>query len=332
MMQSAKRYFLLGLCIILFVGSSCSKEDEASPDNGEVTWGSGIKIPADLQGRLIYDWVDEGVLTVDTRTGAKSVLLNEEVRGNGFDISRDGRIRLTSTDIRGNYDASQYTLSNVADGSIVSQFEFYPPNGGSKYNSGLLSPDNSLIAIKPTFEEGIIILDKSGKEVVHLTAINNNAFTRNDRVEWLPGNGIVFTNGKYILKAVPPYTNATLVKEMNYQDWGNVKVSQDGQKISVLIDKHIYLMNIDGSNLTQVTTSKTQELEAVFSPDGKYLLVGSDFRRTGVFGAVHNLKIIPADGKLYDLDAEQMASSSAIPVIPKGETKIETSDGIMLWR
>jgi len=56
-------------------------------------------------------------------------------------VSRDGKLRLTAGDIQGNYDATQSTLSNTADGGIVSQFTFYPPNGGSKFNNGKLSPD-----------------------------------------------------------------------------------------------------------------------------------------------------------------------------------------------
>ncbi len=314
-------------CALFLLLSSCSKDNAPGPDGN-----NGTPLPVDLEGTLLYDWVDEGILAVDVKTGQKSVFITDDVRGNGVDVSRDGKLRLTSGDIQGNYDASLYTLSNTADGSIVSQFTFYPPNGGSKYNYGKLSPDNALIVIPPTFKEGIIVLDIEGKPVVHIEAINNEPFDQNDAVEWLPGNALLFTHGKHILKASPPYTQATLVKEMNYESWGSIHPSQDGQRLTVRIDKHIYMMDIDGGNLTQVTESNFTENAGVFSPNGKYLLVGSDYRRTGPFGSIWNLKIIPADGKLYNVDPIAPNSEGVIPVIPVGEDKIEACDGIMLWR
>src|SRR5690606_40947972 len=67
--------------------------------------------------------------------------------------------------------------------------------------------------------------------------------------------------------------NLTLVKEMNYENWGNLRVSNDGKKVSMFINDHIYIMDIDGSNLNQVTDSDGSEVFGEFSPDNKYLLV-----------------------------------------------------------
>lgn len=328
-MISNIRYVVRYAFILAVLSSSCGKSDSPTPDDG---LNGGTTLPADLEGTLLYDWVDEGVLAVNVSTGIKSTFITDDVRGHGFDVSRDGKLRLTAGDIQGNYDATQYTLSNTADGGIISQFTFYPPNGGSKYNHGKLSPDNTMIAIPPTFDEGIILLDVEGNLIEHLEGLNNEPFDRNDNVEWLPDNALLFTHGNYILKADPPYNQATLVKEMNYESWGSIHASQDGQKLTVRIDKHIYLMNIDGSGLTQVTESNFDEIEAVFSPNGNYLLVGTDYRRTGPFGAIWELKIIPADGKRYNVDPITPNSEGVIPVIPVGEDKPEASDGIMLWR
>jgi len=311
-------------CALLLV-LSCSK------DNNTRT-GGGEPLPADLAGTLLYEWVDEGVLAFDARTGHKSVFLTGDIRRNGFDVSRDGRLRLAAHDIQGNYYETQYTLSNVADGSIVSQFTFYPPNGGSRFNHGKLSPDNKLIVIPPTLDEGIIVLDTEGHAVVHIENINNEPFDLYDEVEWLPGNALLFTHGNYILRSSPPYTEAMLVKEMNYESWGSIHPSHDGQRLAVCIDKHIHVMDIDGGNLKQVTESNAQENKAVFSPNGNYLLVGTDYRRTGAFGAIWELKIIPADGKLYNVDPNEPNSKGVIPIIAMGENRLEASDGDMLWR
>lgn len=91
-------------------------------------------------------------------------------------------------------------------------------------------------------------------------------------------------------------------------------------------------MGMDGSNMKQVTTSNFKEAVAEFSPDGKYLLVGTDYRQTGPFGWMWELKIIPNDGKEYNVDPIAANTPGVIPVFVKDKDKIETSGGQMIWR
>lgn len=51
-------------------------------------------------------------------------------------------------------------------------------------------------------------------------------------------------------------------------------------------NNHIWMMNADGSHLVQVTTSDKVEAIPEFSPDGKWLVLGSDYRATGSFGHI----------------------------------------------
>ncbi|WP_118194414.1 hypothetical protein [Albibacterium indicum] len=88
-------------------------------------------------------------------------------------------------------------------------------------------------------------------------------------------------------------------------------------------------MNIDGSNLVQVTDGDGVENFAEFSPDGRHLLVGTNYIHAPVSGkSTWNLKIIPADGQKYDINN----SPEVIPVIPSNTNSLLKADGETFWR
>ncbi len=91
-------------------------------------------------------------------------------------------------------------------------------------------------------------------------------------------------------------------------------------------------MDVDGNNLKQVTSSNFKESMPAFSPDGKYLLIGTNYRSTGTLGYLWDLKIIPNDGKQHDVGLETNSASEVLPVIWKGKDRIESADGQMIWR
>src|SRR5690606_7803714 len=96
--------------------------------------------------------------------------------------------------------------------------------------------DNSLIMLQPDFDNGIVIMDTEGEVRYRLDAINGTALTIRDRAIWLPDNSILVAfDDRYLLKSSAPYTSLTLVREMNYEQWGNMRVSMDGQRLSLYI-------------------------------------------------------------------------------------------------
>ncbi len=294
---------------------TCSKEQE-SPKGSQIS------------GTLYYEWAGH-IFGYDLGTDQKFTFFEHTNDLNGWDVSRDGKILLTSKFIPGRTDVTQYTLSHAEDGNIISQFEYFPLDG-ERDNIGILSPDNSLIAIKPTRAEGIVIVNTEGEVLHHLEGVNGEKINQFAEVLWLPGNVLVFTHQQHILRTDPPYNDIEHIKEMDYELWGNLHASFDGERLSLKIGNHLYLMNIDGSDLKQITESNHKEREAVFSPDGRHLLVGTDFY-PGVFSkGKWNLKIIPADGNTYQVDSDD--SNLVRPVIPKGEKFIEQCTEIMLWR
>lgn len=322
------KWFMKGK-LLLIIGMiccfcSCHKKDDLSPQQGGGNKGYG------LSGFLVFDWATEGILKIDLKTGKQSTVLASDVSRYGWDISLDGKKILQSTEDPDDIDANIYTYSNISDGTIVSQFKYYP-YGSTDITNGYLSADETMIAIQPDFDYGIIILDMKGKELNNLTGFNGQSFGYGTEIAWMPDNSLLFTQGNSIYRTNPGFTKATLVKTLNFQSWGDISVSPDGNKIAFYGGNHIWMMNGDGSNLVQVTTSDSQEKTSAFSPDGKYLLVGTDWHVTGPFGSIWNLAIIPADGKQYNVNEGEDKNVISIKS-SEGSDQTQACDGFMYWR
>lgn len=311
---------IIPVLVALALLFSCSKDDD----------GNQGPAAGSLSGTIIYEYTTD-VKQVDLKTGTESSYFSYNAYStNGWDVSLDGTLRLISERPPGTIYETRFMLVSTTDGSILKDFIYIPKNGSTRDYAGELSPDNSLILLQPHFDNGIVLLDMNGEEVYHMEGINGQKLTLGDEACWLPGNSLLVRfDDKYLLRADPPYTHLTLVREMNYEQWGNTRTSRDGKMLSLYIGQHIYLMNVDGTGLTQVTESGTGENMAEFSPDGRHLLVGSGYVHAPVSGWSNwQLKIIPADGKLYNLDD----SPEVIPVIPTGQSSPVKAGGNSLWR
>ncbi|MET0242790.1 MAG: hypothetical protein ABW174_04955, partial [Flavitalea sp.] len=154
----------------------------------------------------------------------------------------------------------------------------------------------------PDADNGLVIVNRKGEVLHQMRGINNERFEYGDGAIWMPDGSLLFYFRDKILKSDPPFTTLSLVKEMNYESWGNLSVSKDGKQLSLYIGDHIYVMDADGNNLTQVTQSNSIENLAKFSPDGKHLLIGINYLHAPYTGSKWDLAVIPNDGKKYDID------------------------------
>lgn len=321
-----KKTNLLLIVVYLMLLTACSK-DNNGPDDGNNGY------PSALKGTIYYDWATEGILKVSLPDGVGSAFIPDNSKLNNFDISWDGKYKLTVVNEQtvGKYPI-RFTLSDIANGSIVEEFVYHSP-GLNAYCKGYLSPDNShIVLLSNDKEDGITILKRNGEFVGRIHDINGQELDFNHQCLWLPGNALLITHKNYIIRLDPPYTSGTLLKEMNYDDWSDVAVNPADNQLAMRIANHVYTMDMDGSNLKKVTTSNFKEAVPEFSSDGKYLLVGTEYRQTGPFGWMWSLKIIPNDGKEYNVDPIAPNTPGVIPVVVKGKDKIETAGGQMIWR
>ncbi len=306
--------FKVSLISMMFL--SCSKSDD---DKSNLS----------LSGNIYHEYTSD-VKNIDMRTGNETNFFSYNAYNTvGWELSRDGKLRIVSAREPGMYDRNVFTIVNTANDQIIKSFEYVPRNGNSTKNTGKISFDNSMIMVAPDGMNGITIMDMDGTIKYEMSGIGDIPFSSQDDAYWLPGNSILVSFQNKLLKSVPPYTSLTLVKEMNYENWGNVRVSNNGQKISMYVNKHIFMMDITGENFQQVTSGNGDEAFGEFSPDGKYLLVGADYFHAPLSQNSHwFLKIIPADGKKYDMDS----SPEVKPVIPKGQSSAVRAKGETFWR
>jgi len=270
------------------------------------------------------------VYQLDLQTNRQSTYFSFNTYGfNSWDMGLDRQFRLTSEREAGVFDVAKITLIRNSDGTIADEFDYVSPKGVDTDVKALLSPDNKKVLYSPTFDNGIVITDLDGKVLTHLEAVNTEtgpmAFGISDEVRWLPGNRIVFTlNERYIFRSDPPYTDLTLVKEMPYTVWGNLRANKQGTQLAMMVSNHIYVMDVDGNDLRQVTESSGGEIQADFSPDGKHLLVAKKIGPTFFYW---NLAIIPNDGRVYNMDSDE----EVIVIQPEGEEILPAVDGPTFW-
>ncbi|MEP6464678.1 MAG: hypothetical protein ABJB05_00170 [Parafilimonas sp.] len=321
------------LCVIVFaissVLTSCSKGSDAPGNGGNNNGGGGDNGGNNSSlgtGHIYVQWADEGVKDIDLQTAAESTLLPNTTGLHSYYISQDGTKILQSSTASGtDYDANLYTLTNL-DGSIIQQFKYYPAEGD--YTFPQLSPDATMIAVPPTFDDGVVIMNTSGKVLYNFATINGNKV--NGGIDWLPNNELLISTSAGIWHIGSPFKTAYFITKPNFASWGDIAASPDGKKIAFTGGSHIWIMDIDGTNLKQVTTSSTVEAYPVFSPDSKSLLVGTDYQETLATSYIWYLGIIPADGNTYNVDPGK--DTNVVEVIPKGETQPQPGDDYMYWR
>ncbi|GGH14474.1 hypothetical protein FAZ19_07440 [Sphingobacterium alkalisoli] len=311
---------LIGLSLTF--GTSCSKDDTPPGSSS----GSHV-------GTIYYENY-EGFSKVSLATKQKTIIKHT---GNHYNwhITGDGTTILEMTDGRssGRPDHIHFTIRNLGTGEHIKDFFYRPVKGGSIFQEADLSPDKSMICIFPSFDEGFVFLNAAtGAVMAHIEDINGEPIPRNQSFAWLPDNSLLIKWKQHILKTKYPFDDITIVAEFDTEAFHSFSVNAQGTRIAMKYQKHIAVMNTDGSGFYMATSGSEEESSASFSPDGKYLVVGTDVRSIGVPGSVPSqqsfMKIIPADGKTYAVDQD---GADIVPVIPQGETSAEPQKGLMVW-
>lgn len=252
-----------------------------------------------------------------------------------WDVSLDGTriIEITSGRTDGMADQVKFTSRAFDGGGEKNEFYYRPINGGTIYISGKLSPDNRLFCIAPTFEEGLVLLQADGGGILgHLEAINGERISRNTDFCWLPDNSLVICWKSFLLRLSPPYNGVEVMKEMPGANFGHITANRAGTKMAMTLNDHIWVMDIASGELYQATESTGKEVSPAFSPDDKFIVMGTGYKTIGVPGSVPSyqsyMKVIPADGKTYNVEVD---SEGVIPVIAEGEVSAEPLKGEVVW-
>nr|WP_068888723.1 PD40 domain-containing protein [Pedobacter panaciterrae] len=314
-------YFII-LCAVITGLSACSKKGDDGPIDSS-HFGSG---------NLYYDWSEGAGLAVvyklDLNNASRSKALAYNANRHAWDVSRDGNKMIQSLADPNDFDSEIYRIINMSNGQTISEFK-KPGTELSSFTEPIFSPDMTLIAVPPTFDRGLLILNMQGQLIKEVVTIGGNKIK--GHISWMPDKSILCTVGNTIYRLNNSYTYGNIVSTINFSDWNHVTVSNDGSKIAYAGGKHIWLMNADGSDLKQISTSNNEEGYPVFSPDGKYLLIGSNYLGEGNAIQRWELTIIPADGQQYNVN--DGVDKRVIPIkLKNSESTQELCNYIMEWR
>ncbi|MBX3255969.1 MAG: PD40 domain-containing protein [Chitinophagaceae bacterium] len=318
---------LLCLCVITAV--SCKK----STDDNTVREGAVKNLPGTIYwyfaGSAGYYEFNSGKFVEEMmKMGVGSS------RFDAFDISWDNKKLLLTMDVEGtfNFDerrlvlrdkSDHLTYQNIQDGNNIKDFTFEWGEIATTYAH--LSPNEKYVAVDAQFfsDLPVSILGTDGT-LISSWVVNGVSFLNYGIPVWTADNTLYFRIGNNLYKsgAADGFSTAPKVLALD-QGSSFVTVNPQGTKIAFRRNKHLWMCNIDGSQLQQITTSQTfdaidydGENRPVFSPDGKYIAFtgatrsgtpwseefpdGSWVVTTG--GKFGYIIVIPADGKLYDLD------------------------------
>lgn len=126
--------------------------------------------------------------------------------------------------------------------------------------------------------KGTLVFDAAGNIV--------SGFEDLYEASWTPDGRLIMAGTLYLGKFYPgaPRTGKNEGIFLSDKDLQNARridpdltapmspsVSHDGKKVVFVLNDHLWTMNIDGTDLKQITKGNKEEKDPVWSPDGKYI-------------------------------------------------------------
>jgi hypothetical protein len=316
--------------------------------------GDGNKpaVNTSVSGTIYFIFAGE-MHKFDIATGKNTKLSGQGTFDAGFlDVSADGQELLYVRDAPGSdggdwYDQEYFNLVNSNDFSQVnSRFKKFSSTE-TRTIFAKLSPDKSKIAVIYKYYEGaagngayvtnVRVWDRNGALISAFT--KDNSGNRVKEFAWLPDGNLLMTTDLGIVKTTnTSLQNFDLLFKPDLPSWRSVVASPDGKRLALKSGKHIYTMNIDGSNLVQLTDSDgdDQEFSPIWSPDGKYIAFTTSIFTfsTGPIvsggGTIYQMILAPADNKSYNLNRQYLETLNSGGLT--GTSTIVANNGLILLK
>lgn len=347
--------FFSMLMITLMLWISCGKDDTLAGNNEAFT--------KNLPGTIYFYFAGKYGLIDFKANRYVEEYANSKLKGASIGdiyISRNGKNALVVSDkfsLYGNdaqrivYRSLENPIRDLEDGKNI--YSFVYRYGDIALGSGTwssISPNEKFVAIDANSfaKHPLVLVDAKTGEVMESFKADNVDLRKHSIIDWTDDNSLFMNIGGDIFKvnAADNWTPQPLKHIAS--EGANVAVNRQGTKLVFRgTNKHLFLYDLQNGQVKQITTSKTDERlpsgERLpeFSPDGNYIAFSAksttaahswenpiDGSVVGVSGEFGYLAVIPADGKLYDL--EKAGSGVIFP--RNSENKIIAVDGKFYWR
>jgi Tol biopolymer transport system component len=340
MMRDPIRCVLVVLCLAACGGGG---DDDGGPepddgpgagggeDGGDDGGDGGAGLPSDVNGEL------RGVLYFDGPTEYVELDLSSSrrtvVRSRGGDVSDDmtpsedaSEFVATDDPLSGALDATDLLITD-RDGGAVLGFEFAEGLGRPK-----LSPDGAHIAL--TLNDVPCVLDRDGEIVAELAQ-----FEGAQDLEWTPDGRLLVAFGDTIHELDAALSDTSVLAEFPGDAPDFLAVSPDGSQLAfdlgdpLVTENHVFVMNMDGTGLRQLTTSELNEDAPTWSPDGRWIIV-----RWGIvteFGeeiTCPELWAVPADAERAVVSGEGSGGAFLVQELEDGDPRNVCAFSPPEWR
>jgi dipeptidyl aminopeptidase/acylaminoacyl peptidase len=327
--RRASRHALLVSCALALAACGGGGDGGAGTDSntGAPPAGSG------RSGTMVYSSINK-ILSVNMATGATRTLstLDYVLSYVGAGVGPDGDVALAYNS-SSTGPTSEFTILK-ADGSTQTSPRLpYMIEGPPKF-----SPDGTQLAFTVSTRAASGSGRSYATQVVSTGGENLYYYDNYDRPNWTPDGRLVMISqdGKLDLYVTPVKDTDPLQRIPNSSNIGSFSIHPDGTKIAFArgagngAPRHIYVMNFDGTNTSQVTTSaaSSEETRVVYSPNGKELLITS----YGCIGVSDNgmgtgdldrdlIHLISADSRMVDIRSLANSGASSRLLDENGSTR-----------
>lgn len=328
LIKTIKTIFPFIIAIILSL-TACSKDD---------IMGSDSKAIKNLPGSIYWYFAGE-VGYMDFGSGK----YNDKWIGIGpgnsrydsYDISWDNKKTLLTMDVEGafNFTERRFVLrdkgakmdySSLQDGKNV--FDITYEADDIEITDAHISPNEKYLVLDAQHfaDMPITIIDAANGNFINSWYVKGVSFLNYGIPVWTADNTVFFRIGNSVYKSSAADGFKTAPNVFTQSGISSVTVNPQGTKLAFRKDRHLWMCDIDGRDMKQITTSELSEVisydgehRPTFSPDGNYIaFTGASKGGTpwsdhdyadgswvaSVGGKYGYIVIIPADGKMYDLE------------------------------
>ncbi len=334
---------VFGVSVLILTLVTCSKSDNKG----------GVNNTKNIPGSIYYIFAGK-LYKLDVSTTKLTKLLSG-FEDKFFDVSSNQKELMYLTDAPGSDGGNYYDQEYFNFVDPVNFQETTPrfkkfASTSIRTEFAKLSLDGTKIGVNytycsETYDSGVCKGYSTNVRVWDKTGAITHTFTQDyagnfiKQFAWMPDGNLLLTSNAGIYKTTDTtLMNYDLLFKPNLPSWGSLAVSPDGKRLAMKSGKHIYTMNMDGSNVVQVTDSEgdDQQYSPIWSPDGKYIAFITNIftYTTGPIvsggGTIYQMILARADNKTYKLTKESLESLGSGGL--SGSEDIVAKDGLIILK